>query len=91
MIGKWKHIPERFFKYADYLIFFAVILLLFSMGIEIGLNKAVIKELPMLGWKAFLIALLSVIFSVIFIHFIVNKIMFSTRKDKIDYDLDTNS
>ncbi|SJZ35378.1 LysO family transporter [Selenihalanaerobacter shriftii] len=60
-IGYLEIIPERFSSLTDNLITGGLILLLFSMGVEIGLNDKVIANLDKLGFQAIVLALGSIL------------------------------
>lgn len=45
---------------------YITVLLLFFMGMDIGSNKSLISQLPEIGFLAFLIALFSILGSVLF-------------------------
>ena len=67
--------PEFLLKYNDYLINIGVILLLFSMGIQIGLEDNLISKLGIIGWKAFILASLAILFSILILHLVVNRFL----------------
>lgn len=52
----------------------ALIFLLFVMGLRIGADEQVIKSINVLGAKALLFAVMSIVFSVLFV-WIIRKIM----------------
>lgn len=75
ILGKRKRLPSFLLKYNDHLISIGVILLLFSMGIQIGLEENLISKLAILGWKAFILASLAILFSILFLHVFVNRFL----------------
>jgi len=75
-------------KFTDWLIQLGVIILLFSMGIQMGINKEILNKISFLGWQAFVLALFAVIFSVLIVHFIVRKfVVISAEKGELDHDV----
>ncbi len=52
-----------------------VVFLLFSMGTSIGADEKVIKELPIIGFKAFLFAVFTIGVSVILVYALTEKFM----------------
>lgn len=56
---------KRLVKLADKLTMWAIFLLLFLLGIAIGANDVIVKNLPVLGLKALIIALGGVLGSVL--------------------------
>ena len=68
-------LPAHLLKYTDHLINIGVILLLFSMGIQIGLEDNLISKLGIIGWKAFILAGLAILFSILILHLVVNRFL----------------
>ena len=58
-----------------------VVSLLFVMGISIGVNPNIISELSKIGYKALIIAVLTTLFSIVFVYFITQFLI----KRKLDY------
>ena len=56
-------------------------LLIFCMGVSIGRNGEVIRNLPALGGKALLFAILAVIGSILFV-FLLSKLFFEKEGEK---------
>lgn len=52
-----------------------VVFLLFSMGASIGANENIIRDLPLIGAKAFTFAALSIIGSIVIIYFLSSKFL----------------
>jgi len=59
-----------------------VIFLLFSMGTSIGANKDIIKNLPVIGLKAFLFAVSTIGFSIVLVYVLSEKFIMKDS-DKI--------
>lgn len=73
LIGVWGLLNEKALRWNGKIQTLWLIILIFSMGVGIGNNKEVIRNLPKLGGQAFVFALLSVVGSIIFV-FIFSKI-----------------
>ncbi|WP_312060964.1 LysO family transporter [Anaerotignum sp.] len=58
-----------------------LMLLIFCMGVSIGRNGEVIRNLPALGGKALLFAILAVIGSILFV-FLLSKLFFEKEGEK---------
>lgn len=71
-IGYWQVIPVRFSRWAGYLTWCGLFILLLSMGVKVGSNEKILSSLGSLGLQAFILALFAVIFSVL-ILFILEK------------------
>lgn len=52
-----------------------VVFLLFSMGASIGANENIIRDLPLIGAKAFAFAALSILGSIVIIYFLSDKFL----------------
>lgn len=52
-----------------------LLLLIFSMGMSIGMNRSILQKLPVLGWKALLFAVLNVVGSVAVVY-VVSRLFF---------------
>ncbi len=51
-----------------------IIILIFSLGFSIGSNNEVLSSLPRVGLSAFVITLLAILFSIIFVELIRRKV-----------------
>lgn len=92
VIGKFRIIPTKLQSYTDHLITFGVLLLLFSMGIEMGLNKEIIKKLPYLGWQAFVLAFFAVLFSIAILQLFISRLFkVDNTKEDDSRDMATHS
>lgn len=54
---------------------FAVLFLLFSMGISVGANKSVVANLKNIGTTALTFAILTSLFSIVLVFVVTNKFM----------------
>lgn len=54
---------------------FAVVFLLFSMGISVGANKSIVANLKNIGTMALTFAILTSLFSIILVFIVTNKFM----------------
>lgn len=70
---------KRWVKLADRLTMWAIYLLLFLLGIAIGANEVIVKNLPALGFKALLISLGGVLGSVM-VAWLAYRLWFAPKK-----------
>ncbi len=75
ILGRYQMLPAFILKYNDHLINLGVVLLLFSMGIQIGLEDNLISKLGIIGWKAFILAGFAILFSVLILHVFINRFL----------------
>lgn len=68
-IGYFDILPLRYMKYTKQLTLIGLFLLLFTMGVGIGTDSQVINNLDELGLKAIVLAIGSVLGSLVFILF----------------------
>lgn len=69
-IGYRGWIKEKGIKLNSKLQTVWLMLLIFSMGVSIGRNGEIVKNLPLLGGKAVLFALLAIVCSVAVVYFL---------------------
>lgn len=69
-IGYFNLIPQTFNRWTNYLTMSGLIVLLLTMGVKVGTDPKILANLGNLGIQAFILALFSVVFSVIFIVFL---------------------
>ncbi len=81
LIGFFGLIKEKQIKINSRLQTLWLLLLIFCMGVSIGRNGEVIKNLPVLGGKALLFAILAVIGSVVFV-FAFSKLFLEKEEEK---------
>lgn len=81
VIGMFVNKLPRLIKTVDKLISYAIYLLLFLLGISVGLNKKIIENLDTIGLKAVLITLGSVAGSVL-VAWVLYRFWFQTEKTK---------
>ena len=63
-VGYLLRSKEQLFVYADKIVMVAIFLLLFVLGISVGINKVVVNNLHVIGLKALVLALSAVFGSV---------------------------
>ncbi len=68
LIGATNIVPKKILKHYELISLFCIFTLLFVMGINIGLNKEVIKNIGKVGYAGFIYALFTVIFSILIVH-----------------------
>lgn len=66
---------KKYLKLIDKAYVFTVILLLFLMGVSIGNNKDLFSQFNVIGVEAILIAIFSIIGSVVFAYVINKKVL----------------
>ncbi len=81
LIGFFGLLKEKQIKINSRLQTVWLLLLIFCMGVSIGRNGEVIKNLPILGGKALLFAVLAVIGSVVFV-FAFSKLFLEKEEEK---------
>lgn len=64
-LGMAKLIPESWLRHLDKSITITLFAMLFALGAQIGSNSELVANLPVLGWRALVIAGLSIIGSVL--------------------------
>ncbi|MDD3567101.1 MAG: LysO family transporter [Bacteroidales bacterium] len=70
---------KRWVRLADRLTMWAIYLLLFLLGVAIGTNEVIVKNLPALGFKALLISLGGVLGSVL-VAWLAYRLWFAPKK-----------
>lgn len=65
LIGYFKPLPAKFYNFSKYITEIGLIILLGSMGARIGVDKKIINEIGLIGFKSFILALFSIIGSVV--------------------------
>lgn len=63
---------------------FCLLFLLFTMGVRIGLDKEVISSFFQIGAKATVLAVFSIVFSVIFVR-LVSNIVFKDKEESNEF------
>lgn len=81
LIGSFKVIPKKYLKLNSKFQLFALILLLFSMGISIGSNKEMFSLINTLGLQAVSFSIMTIVFSTLVLHLITN-LFFNTEEIK---------
>lgn len=82
-IGFLKPLSKKFFKIAENITKFGLIILLASMGAKIGVDDRVINQLGSIGYQAFFIALSSLLGSVLLVKLFSYR-LFEQGKKKIN-------
>jgi len=74
LVGAWLgargRLSEKFTSKLSKLQFASLLVLLFIMGISIGVNDEVVNGFFKLGWQAFVLAAFSVGFSILFVKLV---------------------
>lgn len=72
LIGSFKIIPKKYLKLNSKFQLFALILLLFSMGISIGSNKEMFSLINKLGLQAISFSIMTILFSTLVLYVTTN-------------------
>ena len=85
-IGKKKLLKGFIMEKLDSIQNFALMLLLFIMGISIGIDKEVVSSFASIGMKAVVLSIFSVAFSVLGVKLVSLKILVGKEKrEEYDY------
>lgn len=79
ILSKMNIFGERVYRSIGKLQTLCLILLLTSMGINLGMNDEIIKSLATIGVKGVIFGLTTVVFSIAFVHIVV-RIFFEKGK-----------
>src|SRR5690554_2283154 len=83
ILGYFEIIPIKFLNTLSKIPYISLLVILFFMGSKIGLDKAIIKNIQMIGLKALIIAFGSILGSLAFIRLIIgNTNIFAEREEK---------
>lgn len=86
IIGNKKLLKESVLAKLDHLQTISLLLLLFIMGVSIGLDREVVTSFASIGLQALIIATFSVVFSIVAVKLISGKVMETSEKgEKSDY------
>ena len=91
IIGYFKPLPNIFYKYSGYITEIGLIILLASMGARIGVDKSIINKLGVIGLKSFVLALFSIIGSVLFLKLFSIFLKANYKEVKQDENLEQES
>jgi len=91
IIGYFKPLPNIFYKYSGYITEIGLIILLASMGARIGVDKSIINKLGVIGLKSFVLALFSIIGSVLFLKLFSIFLKANYKEVKEDENLEQES
>lgn len=81
LIGYKKLISDNLIKLNSKIQTIFLILLIFTMGIGVGMNKDILKQLPNIGGKALFFAISCSLGSIIIVY-IISSIFFEKEKGK---------
>ena len=70
LIGWFRILPEPILNLAGKGMMFGVLVLLFSMGLRIGVDENTLAQMGNYGWQAFIFALATIFGSVVFVIFL---------------------
>ena len=78
--GVFIHHKPKLIKLNDRLISLAIYLLLFLLGISVGLNKTIVQNIGTLGFQALIITL-GAIFGSVLMWWLIWRVFFRTEKN----------
>ncbi len=81
-LGNRKLIPRVLMKKMDTIQFLCLLLLLFIMGVSIGLDEEVIRSFGTIGVQGIVFALASIIFSIAGVRLIAAKVLTKGGEDQ---------
>ncbi|OFI01412.1 hypothetical protein CLOACE_21370 [Clostridium acetireducens DSM 10703] len=67
-VGKLEIIPKKYLKHNSKVQYLGVVTLLFFMGVSIGINKSIINNLDIIGFKSLVFSILTTVFSILFVY-----------------------
>ena len=73
LISRFNIVPEYMNKRIEKLQTIALYIMLGAMGYKIGTNKKILDNIYILGGKSFVIAFITIAFSVILVHIVYKK------------------
>lgn len=71
LLSRWKLIPERVYDKIGHLQTLCLLVLLTSMGINLGLNDQIVRSLATIGVRGVLFGIVTTIASVLSVHIVV--------------------
>ncbi len=72
LIGVTNILPEKIVKHNDKFIIISILLLLFVMGLSIGLNKEIIRDFGLIGVTGIIYAVMCVLFSILVVYLLTS-------------------
>ncbi len=81
-LGNRKLIPKVLMKKIDTIQFLCLLLLLFIMGVSIGLDEEVIQSFGTIGVQGIIFALSSIVFSIIGVRLIASKVLLKGGEER---------
>src|SRR6056297_897448 len=90
IIGYFKPLPDIFYRFSGYITEIGLIILLGSMGARIGVDDKIISKLGVIGFKSFILALFSIIGSVLLLKLFSKFIKNNYQKGKPKEPLEDN-
>ena len=67
LLGVFGVLPKKVLKYSHYVTITGLLILLFTMGVQIGNDAEIVEKIGILGLQAFSLALMSVLGSIVFV------------------------
>lgn len=82
IIGFFDILPEKFIDKFKTIPYASLIFILFLMGSKIGMDPKIIQNFKIIGYKAFMIAIGSIIGSLGFIKLFLGRVSFSMERQE---------
>ncbi|MDR0661233.1 MAG: lysine exporter LysO family protein [Prevotellaceae bacterium] len=81
LLGYFVRKKQRFLSISNRLVSISIYALLFLLGVALGTNSDLLRQLPKLGGYAFVLAVLSILGSIVLAAFLYRK-MFKKTEEK---------
>lgn len=83
-----KIFPEKWHKKNQYLQVVCVAILIFSMGVKLGSRDNFLKEISEIGLSSLILAIVPILFSVIFVYILTEKYLKKTDVKKHEGEIE---
>ena len=90
LIGYFEPLPKLFYRFSGYITELGLIILIGSMGARIGVDDKIINQLGVIGFKAFTLALFSIIGSVALLKLFAVYLKSNYEKEKAAAPVEEN-
>lgn len=75
MVGVFLKLPDKLVRFNSKFQMMGLFLLIFTMGIRIGSDKNIIKNIKLIGIKSFSFAVFTAFFSAVAVYIVYNKFL----------------
>ena len=80
LIGGWIF-PQKWHAYNNKLQVVSIVILIFCMGVNLGSNENFMHQLPKMGLKGFIFAIIPIILSVAVVYLLTRRLMKERNDD----------